>query len=108
MECSVPRLRYALRRMRPTRFVALFVVAAAISSAPAPGIAADATAHVAAARTSRATTEHYHLVTSGPQEECDEWARMLEAAWPQYAAFFGAAPALAKDERLEVRFVETK
>jgi len=38
-------------------------------------------------------TAHYHLVSTGPQAEADDWTRMLEAAWPQYAEFFGKAPA---------------
>jgi hypothetical protein len=50
---------------------------------------------------------HYRLVSTGTQAEADEWVRMLEAAWPQYAEFFGKAPPAAKDAKLAVAFFET-
>jgi hypothetical protein len=50
---------------------------------------------------------HYRLVSTGTQAEADEWTRMLEAAWPQYAEFFGKSPTLAKDAKLSVEFFET-
>jgi hypothetical protein len=52
------------------------------------------------------TAEHYEVSTSGPQAEADEWARMLEAAWPQYAEFFGTAAKLRRGERLRVAMYE--
>lgn len=53
-----------------------------------------------------ASGERYEVSTSGPQSEADEWARMLDAAWPQYAAFFGAEPKLRRGERLRVAMYE--
>ena len=50
---------------------------------------------------------HFELRTEGPSSEAEDWLRVLEAAWPQYAAFFGAEPALAKDARLQVQVYET-
>jgi hypothetical protein len=59
-----------------------------------------------AADAATSDSAHYHLVSTGPQAEADDWTRMLEAAWPQYAEFFGKAPVLAKGERLDVGFFE--
>ena len=56
----------------------------------------------AAAERATATSEHYVVSTDGGQAEADDWARMLEAAWPQYAAWFGETPRLARGERLAV------
>jgi len=70
-------------------------------------------AFVAMQATSRADgtvaseTAHYRLVSTGTQAEADDWTRMLEAAWPQYEAFFGKTPTLAKDAKLSVEFFET-
>jgi len=70
-------------------------------------------AFVAMQATSRADgtvtshSAHYRLVSTGTQAEADEWTRMLEAAWPQYAEFFGKTPTLAKDAKLSVAFFET-
>jgi hypothetical protein len=70
-------------------------------------------AFVAMQATSRAEgtvaseSEHYRLVSTGTQAEADEWTRVLEAAWPQYAEFFGKTPTLAKDEKLSVAFFES-
>jgi hypothetical protein len=79
---------------RALRFFAIVVVAAAISSTTR----ADGTV--------MSETAHYRLVSSGTQEEADDWTKALEAAWPQYEEFFGKAPTLAKDERLSVAFFE--
>jgi hypothetical protein len=49
----------------------------------------------------------WRLTSAGPRAEAEEWSRMLEAAWPQYAEFFGKAPTLAKDEKLAVAVFET-
>lgn len=49
----------------------------------------------------------FELRSEGPEPEAREWLAVLEAAWPQYAEFFGAAPRLARDERLEVQVHET-
>jgi len=61
----------------------------------------------AAAETDARTAEtaHYRVEMDGTQAQADEAARVLEAAWPQLEAFFGAAPKLAKDEKLQVRYL---
>lgn len=74
-----------------------FVLAALALAAPARG----------GERTSVAESAHYRLASSGPKAEADEWARMLEAAWPHFAAFFGKSPPLAAGARLGVNFSET-
>lgn len=51
---------------------------------------------------------HYELHHAGAQSEAEEYAAVLEAAWPQYEAFFGAAPKLSKDERLRVHFARDR
>jgi hypothetical protein len=51
--------------------------------------------------------ERFLLRSAGPEAEAREWLAVLEAAWPQYAAFFGAEPKLGRDERLEVQVHET-
>jgi len=53
-------------------------------------------------------TDHYRLVSDGPQAEAEEFARVLEAAWPQFAAYFKAKPKIPAKEKLEVRFFETR
>jgi hypothetical protein len=53
-------------------------------------------------------SEHYELRSSGAQAEAEEWSRVLEAAWPQFAAHFGAAPKLPKGGRLTVRMFESQ
>ncbi len=53
------------------------------------------------------TTEHYELTSAGSQEEAKDWGRMLEAAWPQFTEFFGAAPKLRKGDKLRVAVYET-
>jgi hypothetical protein len=82
-------------------------VAAARSAAALVVLASLAAGSSAGEGTVTAESAHYRLVSTGPQAEADEWARMLEAAWPQYAAFFGKSPPLAKDEKLGVAFFET-
>jgi len=49
-------------------------------------------------------TEHYRLDWEGERAAAEEMARLLEAAWKPYAAYFKAKPKLGKDERLKVRF----
>ncbi|NJN14450.1 MAG: hypothetical protein HC813_02110 [Planctomycetes bacterium] len=44
----------------------------------------------------------------GPREEAEEFGRVLEAAWPQFKKRFGGEPKLKKEERLTVRFLETR
>lgn len=51
-------------------------------------------------------TEHYRLTSAGELAEAEEWGRVLEAAWPQYAEFFGDEPELEPDERLVVAVFE--
>jgi hypothetical protein len=53
-------------------------------------------------------TPHYRLVSEGPRAEAEEFGRLLEAAYPAFAAYFKAAPKLKKGERLAVRFFETR
>jgi hypothetical protein len=53
-------------------------------------------------------TAHYRLRYEGPREEAEAYARVLEAAWPGYAAHLGATPPLAAGEKLAVRFLATR
>lgn len=75
------------------------LVLALVAAVPAPAAAAPAT--------TSAKTTHWSLVSEGPQSETDELARVLDLAWPQFEAFFGAAPKLATDETLPVRLFES-
>ncbi len=81
--------------MKLARLLVVALAAAALSSTTR-----------AAAATVKSETAHYRLVSTGTQAEADDWSKMLEAAWPQYAEFFGKTPTLAKDERLAVAFFE--
>lgn len=47
---------------------------------------------------------HYRLHWQGPRAEGEEMARLLEACWPPFTAFFGAAPPLKAGQALDVRF----
>jgi hypothetical protein len=49
-------------------------------------------------------TAHYHLRYAGTPAAAREAGAVLEAAWPQWRAFFGTEPPRPKDGRLEVRF----
>lgn len=51
-------------------------------------------------------TAHYRVHVHGTRAQAEEAARVLEAAWTPFETHFGAAPKLAKDERLTVRLVE--
>ncbi len=53
-------------------------------------------------------TAHYRLVSDGPRADAEEFGRILEAAYPRFAAYFKATPKLGKGARLEVRFCETR
>lgn len=79
------------------RSLAPYLLAAFVLTAPVEG----------GERTSVADGVRYHLVSTGPKAEADDWVRMLDAAWPQYAAFFGKSPPLAAGARLNVVFSET-
>lgn len=66
---------------------------------------------VLAAGTARAgehviETPHYAVHVHGTRAQAEEAARVLEAAWKPFEAHFGAAPKLARGERLTVRLVE--
>src|SRR2546425_12237498 len=65
-------------------------------------------ARVAAEDAAVVESAHWRLTAAAPRLETEEWSRMLEAAWPQYAEFFGKAPTLAKDERLAAAFFEDR
>jgi hypothetical protein len=81
--------------MRTHAAVALLFV----SLAAAPSPAADPTV--------TAESAHYRLVSTGKKAEAEEWAKVLETAWPQFERFFGAAPKLAAGEKLRVAVFET-
>jgi len=51
---------------------------------------------------------HYRVEWGGARGTGEEYSRLLEAAWPQYAEFFGAEPKLKKDEKLRVRYFTTR
>lgn len=53
-------------------------------------------------------TEHYALHAEGPRAQAEEYARVLEAAWKQYQAYFKAKPRVKKKEKLAVRYFETQ
>ncbi len=53
-------------------------------------------------------TEHYRLAAEVPPDVAEEMGRVLEAAWPRFAEFFGRAPDLEEGERLPVRFFAAK
>lgn len=80
----------------------------ALAAAAAVLVFAASPRDTAHASGSVATGDHYRLESAGQQAEADDWLRMLEAAWPQYEAFFGAAPKLGKGETLRVAFFETQ
>lgn len=44
----------------------------------------------------------FELRAEAPLDDAREWLAVLEAAWPQYKAFFGGEPRLKPDERLQV------
>ncbi len=78
---------------------ALFAMLAAVLLVPADAAGADVLVV-------RGT--HYELASDGPREEAEDWLRALDAAWPQFESFFGAAPKVAADARLRVSFHETE
>lgn len=45
---------------------------------------------------------HFELRAEAADEQAAEWLAVLEAAWPQYKAFFGGEPKLKPGERLQV------
>lgn len=51
---------------------------------------------------------HYRLGTDAPEAVALEYVKMLEAAWPQMETFFGKAPRLANDEKLNIYFLQTQ
>lgn len=70
-------------------------------------LVAWAAASPAAPEGTEVLSERYRLASEGPKDEAEEWSRVLEAAWPQFEAFFGAAPKLGEGERLRVAVYET-
>ncbi|MCE9638386.1 MAG: hypothetical protein K8T90_22015 [Planctomycetes bacterium] len=91
------------RRVCRVVFVAA-AICGAFAASPSVSRAGDPPAAAAPA----ALTEHFELTSTGPADESQEFSRVLEAAWPQLVAYFGAAPKLAKGERMRVRFFETQ
>jgi hypothetical protein len=87
---------------------ALAALASIASPTAATSFARAAADAPASPRVATVESEHYGLVSEGPEDEAKEFSRVLEAAWPQLAEFFGAAPKLAKGQRLTVRFFETQ
>jgi hypothetical protein len=53
-------------------------------------------------------TEHYRLGTDADATTAAEYKLVLEACWPQFETFFGRAPKLKKDEKLDVFFLNTQ
>lgn len=93
-----PALPLLLRLLLPALLPALLLA----GRVPLPGPRA-----VAAGEPATLRTEHYELGTEGPAAEREEWGRLLEAAWPQYEAWFGEAPRRREGERLRVVVTET-
>lgn len=84
--------------LRPVPSTALVLSAAACVFACMPlhaGLCEEA-------RTVRSA--RYSLQWEGPEAEAREMSLVLEAAWPQFKAFFGAEPRIGRGEALEARF----
>ena len=56
----------------------------------------------------RVEGQHYVLLHDTSEEQAAEFSRVLDAAWPEYRAFFEAEPDLAEGEKLRVIFTTTK
>jgi len=52
--------------------------------------------------------DHYEIHSEGEPAEAQEWLRVLEAAWPQFVAYFGAEPRLKPEERMQVLLYNTQ
>ncbi len=52
--------------------------------------------------------EHYRLGTDAPEAAALEYMRVLEACWPQFEKFFGRAPEMKKQEKLNIYFLQTQ
>ena len=81
----------------PRHVLALALIALLVALGVRPATADDRTV---------VETEHYSLSSAGSEEELTEWGAVLEAAWPQYAEFFGEEPELKRGERLAVAIFE--
>ncbi|MCU0724654.1 MAG: hypothetical protein MUE73_02525 [Planctomycetes bacterium] len=55
-----------------------------------------------------AETAHYRVEVEGDDALAAEAAKVLEAAWPEYAKFFGAEPKLGEGEKLPVFIAATR
>lgn len=80
--------------------------------AAAPGLAThcgpDAVEFVTSAPgTARVTTAHYTLTAETDAATAEDFAKLLEASWGGFVDYFGTAPDLAEDERLDVRYFAT-
>ena len=51
---------------------------------------------------------HYRLYAESGRERAEETARMLEAAWFAFDAYFGVAPEVGPDEELRVKVYSTR
>lgn len=94
----------------PLRFVcssiaALMVLLLAVE--PAANAADEAPKDSSLALTYHAT-EHYRLGTDADAATVAEYKLVLEACWPLFEAFFGGAPRLKKDAKLDVFFLTTQ
>ncbi len=57
---------------------------------------------------SEVESEHYRVISEGPEEEARDWAGMLEQHFVTLTGVLGKAPRLGEGEKLEVYFYETK
>ncbi|MCC7509114.1 MAG: hypothetical protein IT464_07040 [Planctomycetes bacterium] len=73
-----------------------------------PAVDADEAPKDSALVLSYHTTEHYRLGTDADAATAAEYKLVLEACWPLFEAFFGGAPKLKKDEKLDVFFLATQ
>jgi hypothetical protein len=90
---------------RPPRRATTGIARLALAAALALPAAVEPTAgHADPGATARTPvhTTHYELRSEGTPAEAAEWAKVLEAAWPQLKRFFGAEPRLLPDQRLLV------
>ncbi len=53
-------------------------------------------------------TARYRIEAEATQEQAREMGLVLEAAWPEWAAYFEKEPRLAKGGRLRVVFCATR
>jgi len=90
-----PRPRFSERPL-VRAVLGLLLLLGCVGAAPAQGVS-----HVV-------ETEHYRLHFMGTEDDAQEAARVLEAAWPRFREHFGREPKRAAGEKLIVRYYATR